>query len=163
MRTLYAILAILILGCSTDPSEREPIIDILDHPDSEYYYHYKLVAREPLPYLVTVRMNTRYKGFGAAPDDFQCCGKYIESDTNFVTVTPDRNEYVGRLPRVLEAPPLDRPYVVNVVASVKVEIFVITDVEISNRFLEIEREKECVYTVGQSTLTLGSHLPLWKE
>ena len=160
---IYLLLLLALFGCSTDPSEREPIIDILDHPDSEYYYHFKVVAREPLPYLVTVRMNTRYKGFGAAPDDFQCCGKYIESDTNFVTVTPDRNEYVGRLPRVLEAPPLDRPDVVNVVASVEVEIFVITDVEISNRFLEIEREKECVYTVGQSTLTLGSHLPLWKE
>ena len=163
MRTLYAILAILILGCSTDPSEREPIIDILDHPDSAWHYHYKLVAREPLPYAVTVRVYAISREINARRDDFQCCGKYIESDTNFVTVTPDRNEYVGRLPRVLEAHPLDLPYVVNVVASVKVEIFVITDVEISNRFLEIEREKECVYTVGQSTLTLGSHLPLWKE
>ena len=156
MRTLYAILAILILGCSTDPSEREPIIDIVDHPDSEYYYHCKVVAREPLPYPVTIRMNTLYKGFGAAPDDLQCCSTFITGDRDYITVAPDTNEYLASFPRVLVGRRTATSHYVKVVTSVEVQIGAITDIEIYDRFPESEKER--TYTVGQSRLTLGSRL-----
>lgn len=120
MRTLYAILAILILGCSTDPSEREPIIDIVDHPDSEYYYHFK-------------------KGFGAAPDDFQCCGTFIRGGHDYITVTPDTNEYIASFPRVLDGHRTVATHYVKVVTSVEVQIADITDIEISNYFPKAQR------------------------
>ena len=73
---------------------------------------------------------------------------------DYITILSDTNEYIGSVPRVVE-----KHYTVGtsvaVVTSVEVEIF--------NYFPEIEREMERVYTVGQSTLTLGSRLPPWKE
>ena len=103
-------------------------------------------------------MNTLYKGFGAAPDDFQCCGTFIRGGHDYITVTPDTNEYIASFPRVLDGHRTVATHYVKVVTSVEVQIADITDVEISNRFLEIEREKDRVYTVGQSRLTLGSRL-----
>ena len=105
LAVLFIVVALsLLTGCGEEVLEADLlIIDIVDHPDSEYYYHCKVVAREPLPYPVTIRMNTLYKGFGAAPDDLQCCSTFITGDRDYITVAPDTNEYLASFPRCWSA------------------------------------------------------------
>ena len=159
MIRLLPILLILLSSCAREPEDQIPVINIVDVPDSDYYYHYKLVAKEPLPYPVTVHRRAVSRGIGALPGDPEWRSEFLDGDIDFITVTPDTNEYIGSYSRVLEHNK-DRNYV-KIVTSVEIEIRAITDIEIFNYFPESEKER--VYTVGQSTLTLGSRLPPWKE
>ena len=162
--TIVLLLLIALLACSEQPDDiipavpALPVIDIEDHPDSGTHYRYKLLPREPLPYPVTVRVDALTRGFHARSYDFWG-GEFALPYTDYVTISPDSNIYVGAFPRVSEWQVKDNHFWVPVVTSVEMEIAVITDAEIAKLSLDIEREKERAYTIGKSTLTLGAHLP----
>ena len=156
LAVLFIVAALnLLAGCGEEALEADlPIIDIADVPDSDRYYHYKLVAREPLPYQVAVRVGAAYKGFSGDGGNF-----VIDDTPYYVTVYPDTSVYYGIFPKVLDdfycslynAWPYDwdknnhDPEWIGIVTSIDVEISVYIH----------ESEKDNVYTVGQSTLTLG--------
>ena len=161
LAVLFIVAALsLLTGCGEEDLEAElPIIDIEDFPDSDWYYHYKLVAREPLPYSVTVGVVATYKGFSANADGYG--GSFaIEKAGIWMMIHPETNTQHGTFPKVMDnvycdlynAWPFDwdknnhDPEWRGIVTSIDVEISVYIH----------ESEKNNVYTVGQSTLTLDS-------
>ena len=146
LAVLFIVAALsLLAGCGEEALEE-------DFPDSDRYYHYKLVAREPLPYQVAVRVGAAYKGFSGDGGNF-----VIDDAPYYVTVYPDTSVYYGIFPKVLDdfycslynAWPYDwdknnhDPEWRGIVTSIDVEISSFIS---GNDF----------YTIGESKLTLGS-------